>query len=156
MKSIRIIMTSMICMGLLISCGPSLQEKINNAEGSVNDAKRINANKYATKEIQEATKALNDAKVALASGQKKQANEKVIIAEKKADKAYYKSINKFVQSENKLIKTRMDAAKNSGADILVPDKYNEAKKLADQIGKDTKRVNELQLKLQKMEKKKKA
>jgi hypothetical protein len=155
MKTFRVIILCIISSGLILSCEISLQKRIDSAEVSVNDAKRVNADKYAPNEIQTAIKALNEAKIALAVKKKKQAEEKVKKADEFANKAYFKSLHEFVLFQSNRTKERMDAALRSGADVLVPDKFQEAKKLADKVQEDLEKVKVLQKKLKKIEAKNK-
>lgn len=155
MKTFRVIVVSIIFSSFFLGCDVTLQKRIDGAEVLVNDAKRVNANKYAPKEIQEATKALNEAKKALAVKQKKQTEAKIKKTEEFANKAYFKSLNKFVLFQNYRTKKQMNAARENGADIQVPEIYQKGKKLADQVQEDLRKVKELQEKLKDLETKKK-
>lgn len=133
-----------------VSC-VSLQEKIDIAEKSVNDAEKINASKYAPEDIKSASDFLQQAKVHKATGLKDKSEDAVVKAKTLANKAYFKSVDEFVKSQNTMTSERMDSAKKSKADELAPEKYSEAKKLADQVQNDLKKLEDLQKKLKDLE-----
>ncbi len=156
MKNIKKIFILSITLSLLLTGCESIQKRIDKAEKNVNDAERVNANKYASKEIKTAAMHLQKAKVHKASGLKDQAKKSALLAHKIANKAYFKSLNEFVKSQNNLTTERKKSAKKSNADKLAPKKYSKAEKLSKQVKDDLKQLQHLQKKLKQLEAKDKS
>ena len=146
----RIFYLAILLSIFLLGC-ESLQKSINNAEKAIKEAEKINANKYAPTQLNDAKKKLTFAK-AMQDEDKKTAMQSAIASKKRADQAYSKAVNEFISSQQETTRQKRKAAKASHADIVSPEKFNEAVRLSKEVDADIIKLKALQKKLVKLEK----
>lgn len=143
-----------ITMGIfLISCSTIPKKEISEAELAIKESEKINANKYAPTQLNNAKTDLEEAKKLVVEEKNDEAKNKAITAKDKGWQAYFLSIAEFSKNENESTTKSMNEAKASYADKLVPDKYNQAKGLYDEVQQELEQLKQLEAKLKKLEEK---
>ncbi|MBU1076336.1 MAG: DUF4398 domain-containing protein [Spirochaetes bacterium] len=141
----------LFCSIILIisSCSSIPKKELHEAEIAIQESEKINANKYAPVELQDAKKYLDQAEKQVIEGENEKARNKAIVAKEMGWTAYFRSVNEFARDENESTKSSMDAAKESHADKVVADKFDQALKLYNEMQKDLETLKNLSEKLRK-------
>ncbi len=138
-------------------CASVPEKELSDARKAIMESEKVNANKYAHDELLEAKQYLETAEKQVENKKNDPAKENALKAKEMGDKAYFKALAEFMKDQNESTKKSMDEAKESHADKLVPDKYQEGEKLYNEAQKDLGKVKILSEKLkveQDLEKKK--
>ena len=156
---------------LIASCSSIPEKELNDARMAIRESEKVNANKYAADELNDAKRYLKTAEAYVEKDDDKAENNVVeapepgfekdnekakvnaIKAKDMGDKAYFKALAEFTKSQNEGTQKNKEEAKASYADKLVPDKYQEADKLYGDVQKDLKKLDILSKRL-KVEKQK--
>lgn len=153
MKRSKYTIILLVFAGALANCKSFPQNEMNSAKNTIQAAERVNANKYAAKDLNQAKSFFAKAEKQGKEKKYKDARTNFVVSKAFANTAYYHALKQFVDKEyNDILKAR-EVAMAAHIDKAVPEDYKKSEDTLKRISENKKLVEKLTAELKALQEK---